>query len=69
VYGWIALNYMTGHLASNPILAADQGLEGTADEPIAVTSAPSLTLAVSWISLAQTFTLTRHQSAVAVMLT
>ena len=39
VYGWIALNYMTGHLASNPILAADQGLEGTADEPIAVTSA------------------------------
>ncbi len=30
---------MTGHLASNPILAADQGLEGTADEPIAVTSA------------------------------
>ena len=47
VYGWIALNYMTGHLASNPILAADQGLEGTADEPIAVTSAPSLTPAVS----------------------
>ena len=45
VYGWIALNYMTGHLASNPILAADQGLEGTADEPIAVTSASDPSLA------------------------
>ncbi len=37
---------MTGHLASNPILAADQGLEGTADEPIAVTSALTGNLSV-----------------------